>query len=116
MTTELALLLALAFGCGLIAAVALLLDRRVSVGPRLPRPPAPPPLPSCSHCGKTMERAVALPTWYVDELMARGMPAPDYVCCERGCTVGGCVVYCYAVNPGEPVRLGRAKPAPEEEV
>jgi hypothetical protein len=80
-----------------------------------PRPPSS-SLPSCPHCGEPMERAVALPTWYVEELAARGMPAPDYVCCERGCTVGGRVVYCYAVNPGEPVRLGPAKPAPEEEV
>jgi hypothetical protein len=82
-----------------------------------PRPPLPSAsLPSCPHCGETMDRVVALPTWYVYELMARGMPAPDYVCCERGCTVGGRVVYCYAVKPGEPVRLGPPKPAPEEEV
>jgi hypothetical protein len=114
MTTELALLLALAFGCGLIVAVALLLDRRVSVGPRLSRPAQGPP---CPMCGKPLTPLAAMPSRDAAAFAARGLPVPDYLCARRCCsTADNRVVYCYAVRPGEPVRLGPPKPAPEEEV
>jgi hypothetical protein len=91
--------------------VGCFLERR---GPVVPWPSAPPPRPSCPICGVPMERVAAILEDDAWEFAEQGLPAPDYFCPRPSChTVDHKIVYCYAVRPGEPVRLSPAKTEPE---
>jgi hypothetical protein len=98
---------------GIIVAIVVgnFLERR---RPAMPRLPGVPPCPSCPVCAEPMERVAAVLVADAERFAERGMPAPDWYCPEPSCHTGDRgVVYCYAVRPGEPVRLSPAKPEPE---